>query len=74
MNIPIPPLEELINIPLRHLILGNLKIIDDEVVERRVVETSMFMLPLPCCAKCENKLKKKQSGMSEPIISRCQRT
>jgi len=59
MNIPIPPLDELIDIPLQHLILGNLKIIDDEVVEHRVVKTSMFMLPLPCCAKCENKLKKK---------------
>jgi hypothetical protein len=67
MNIPIPPLEELINIPLRHLILGYLKIIDDEVVERRVVETSMFTLPLPSCAKCENKLKKNNQERANPL-------
>jgi hypothetical protein len=66
MNIPIPPLEELINIPLQHLILGNLKIIDNEVVECRVVETSIFTLPLLCCAKCENELKKNNQERVNP--------
>jgi len=32
-TIPVPPPEKVIDIPLRHLILGILKIIDNEVVE-----------------------------------------
>ncbi len=48
------------------------EIINEEVVERGVIEASMLRLPFPCAIQRENKLKEKELGNNSDNY-RCRR-
>jgi len=45
--IPVPPLKKLVVLPLQGLIISVFEEIDYKIVERQVIEASVFGLPVP---------------------------
>jgi hypothetical protein len=64
LNLPVPPLEQFIDIGLCFVIgvIIVLKKVHDKIVKWGVVKASMLLLPIPCAVQCEDELK---SWMSE---------
>ena len=45
--IPVPPLKELVVLPLQGLVISVFEEINYKIVERQVIEASVFGLPVP---------------------------